>query len=99
MRHYDASSRPFGNVLGIVRLEKSIGVVYAAIKRCVIVYRGYREAVVSFWRAAHFLGQMETPQRSSSHARRVGMLISSCEGPAGIRCCGGLGCGNARDRA
>ena len=85
MCHYNSSSRPFCNILGIVRLEEGIRVVYAAIERRVIVYRRYREAVVGFWRAAHFLGQMGTPQRSSSHSRRVGRLMSSCEGPAGLR--------------
>lgn len=68
MCHDNAPFRPFYNILRVVRLEETIWVVYAAIERRVIVYRGYREVVVGFWWAAHFLGQMKTPRRSSSHS-------------------------------
>jgi hypothetical protein len=61
MRHDNSAFPPclFSFIVG--RLAQDIGMVDAAIKRCVIVDGGYREGVVGFWRATHVSGRLETP--------------------------------------
>jgi hypothetical protein len=46
-------------------------VVYAAIKRRVIVDRRYREAIMRIWWAAHLLGRCDTQSGSSLHVGRM----------------------------
>ncbi len=52
-------------------LGQDIRVIYAAVKRCVVVYRRYGEAVVGLRRQAHLLGLRLTRSESSSQARYV----------------------------
>ena len=75
--HDDTPPLPVRDIDRILRLRQGIWMVYAAIECRVIVYRRYREAVVSFRWAAHLLGRIVTQLPCSLHLRKVMMLGSS----------------------
>lgn len=54
---------------------EDVGMVYAAVKCRVIVYRGYGEAIVGLRGAMHLQGLPQTRGKYESHARYIAKLV------------------------